>query len=288
LGLGCAYIGRDLPEKTSRAVVEAALEGGIRYFDTAPNYLHSEERLGPVLGPVRDRVFLATKVEHADAKGAEEDLAQSLKLLKTDHVDLVLLHGLDLPDWSNAKAILSKDGALAGLRQAKAKGLTRFIGFSTHPKHKVAQQVLAAAPDLDVVMPFINYVSRAENNAEEHIVAQARQQNLGVTAMKVLGGNGQLAKDYDRAFRYALSVPGVHCALIGARKVDEVQRAVQAAKQFRPLTEAEMAEAISLGRWLSATDSQQARLLRTHLAMDYGVARVTEPGSGNHRAGLKV
>ena len=69
------------------------MEGGIRYFDTAPNYFLSEERLGPALAPVRDTVFLATKLDHPDAKAAEQDLMTSLKLLKTDHVDLLLLHG---------------------------------------------------------------------------------------------------------------------------------------------------------------------------------------------------
>jgi len=74
LGLGCAYLARDKSargrlgsEAHARALIEAALEGGIRYFDTAPNYFQSEDRLGEVLAPMRDQVFLATKLDHGDA-----------------------------------------------------------------------------------------------------------------------------------------------------------------------------------------------------------------------------
>jgi predicted aldo/keto reductase-like oxidoreductase len=277
LGLGGAWLAYDkttrdrkASEAHTRAIVDAALEGGIRYFDTAPNYFLSEERLGPALASVRDQVFLVTKLDHADARTAEQDLAKSLKLLRTDHVDLLLLHGLGLETFDNFDALRSKAGALAFLHQAKEKGLTRFIGFSSHPEKMTAQRAFAAAAEVDVVQPFINYISRAENNAEEHLVDFAGQRNFGITAMKVLGGDGQLADDYDRAFRYALSVPGVHCALIGASSPAEVNRAVQAARGFRPLTEEEMKETIALGRRLHEAKSKKAALLRRHRACDLG------------------
>jgi predicted aldo/keto reductase-like oxidoreductase len=277
LGLGCAYLSHDRTardrrgsEAHARAIIDAALEGGIRYFDTAPNYFLSEERLGPALAPVRDRVFLATKLDHADAKGAEEDLARSLKLLKTDHVDLLLLHGLGLETFEDLEALQTPSGALTYLRHAKEKGLTRFIGFSSHPPRMAAQRLFATANDLDVIQVFVNYISRAENNVEQHLVDFARRSDLGVIAMKVLGGDGQLADDYDRAFRYTLSVAGVHCALIGASSPAEVKRAVQAAKAFRPLTDTEMREAIAHGRELHESKSRKAALLRRHRDRDCG------------------
>ena len=76
--------------------VEAALEGGIHYFDTSPDHGQSEERDGPVLAPMRDKIFLVTKINGLDVKAAEADLTQSLKRLKTDHVDLLLQHGVGL------------------------------------------------------------------------------------------------------------------------------------------------------------------------------------------------
>ena len=97
LGLGCAWISQS-PSTDTRAVVEAALDCGVRYFDTAPNYKGSENKLGPLLAGVRDEVFLVTKLDHADAKEAEADLHESLKRLCTDHVDLLLLHGVGIPN----------------------------------------------------------------------------------------------------------------------------------------------------------------------------------------------
>ena len=130
LGLGCAWIAKD-PATDTAAIVKAALDCGIRYFDTAPNYVHSEERLGNLLAGVRDEIFLVTKLDHTDAKTAEADLRQSLKLLRTDHVDLLLLHGVGLPNgWQDVRRIVAPDGVLAYLRKAKSQGLTRFIGMS--------------------------------------------------------------------------------------------------------------------------------------------------------------
>ncbi len=282
LGLGCAWISHDqktaasrnrvTKESYTRSIIEAALEGGIRYFDTAPNYVVSEERLGPALAPVRDQVFLAMKLDHADAKTAEQDLATSLKLLKTDHVDLLLLHGLGLKTFQNHEALLAKDGALTFLRRAKEKGLTRFIGFSSHPNKIAAQREFATAPGLDVIQCFVNPISRAENRVEETLVEFARQRDMGVVAMMVLGGDGQLASDYDRAFRYGLSVPGVSCVLIGASSPAEVRRAVQAAREFRPLTGEEMKETIALGQKLYESKSKKAALLRRHQHRDLGNA----------------
>jgi len=133
-----------------------------------------------------------------------------------------------------------------------------------------AQRTFALTAEVDVIRPFVNYVSRAENNTEAIMVEFARQRGIGVTAMKVLGGDGQMSDDYDRAFRYALSVPGVQCALVGASSVEEVRRAVKAAEDFRPLTEIEMKETIALGRQLFESKSKKAELLRHHVSRDVG------------------
>jgi aryl-alcohol dehydrogenase-like predicted oxidoreductase len=279
LGLGGAWIaqpkpprGRGAASKDARGILETAYEGGIRYFDTAPSYLRSEELLGRVLSPVRKNIFLATKLDHGDAKTAEQDLAGSLKRLKTDYVDLLLLHGLGLDGFNDFEALAAKDGALTFLRQAKEKGLARFIGFSTHPRNLAAQRQFAQEAGVDVIQPWINYISRAEFNMEAAWLTYARAHHLGVTAMKVLGGDGQLADDYDLAFRYALSQPGVHCALVGAHNPEEVERAVQAAREFRPLTEAEMQNAIALGQKLHKAQSRKAALLRRHQHRDWHCA----------------
>lgn len=284
LGLGGAYLARrvDLPktrpstqptdEGTTAQIVEAALEGGVRYFDTSPDYFHSEERLGPLLKGVRDKIFLVTKCNSTTAKGAEEDLARSLDRLQTDHVDLWLQHCLGAQfKEADVKIMLAKDGSLEYFRKAKEKGLVRHLGLSIHVPHATGMGLLANAADAyDVIQPFINYVSRAKNNAEKEVVEAVAPMNLGVVAMKVLGGQGQLADDYDRAFRYALSVPGVACALVGCRTPEEIRRAIQAAKDFRPLSEAEMAETIEKGVQLNKANSPKVTMMDRHNERDFG------------------
>ncbi|MBM4033291.1 MAG: aldo/keto reductase [Planctomycetes bacterium] len=266
LGLGCAWIAKDSTTDTA-AIVRAALDCGIRYFDTAPNYERSEERLGHLLAGVRKETFLVTKLDHISAKGAEADLHQSLKLLRTDHVDLLLLHGVGLPHgWQDVKRIVADDGALAYLRKAKRQGLTRFIGMSVHPPHAHAMAVLDQAGDLDVAMPFINALAVAEGGGA--LLARCHKMGMGLAAMKVLGGEGQLAADYGPSFRYPLSVPGVACAIIGVKKPEEVRRAAQAARDFRPLTASEMQAATQAAARAIRRGADEYALLRSHFAHD--------------------
>lgn len=283
LGLGCAYAGGGIPESDTTAIIEAALEGGVRYFDAAPEYTAAEERLGPVIAPVRDECFLVTKTYAFNAKDAEKDLAGSLKRLKTDHVDLFLQHGVGLRPTEETEQALWQDGSLAFLCKAKKEGLTRFIGMSVHARHPGVLLLLDESDAWDVVMPFVNYVARAQDTGErevEGLVPRAQRDNLGVVAMKVLGGNpGLLADDYDRAFRYALSVPGVACALIGVRSVAEVKRAVRAAKEFRPFTAAEMAETIRKGEEIVREKSEKSAMLYRHRTRDFGSFYYARSGS---------
>lgn len=271
LGLGCAYIADKADEAKSRETLEAALEGGIRLFDTSADYGQSEERLGPALAPMRDKIFLVTKINGLDFKSAEADLMQSLKRLKTDHVDLLFQHGVGLSETPQKTGqMLGPGGSLEFLRTAKKKGLARFIGMSMHPANNTADILFDASEEWDVIMPFINYVAHTKWPAAEAMIAKARRRNLGVVGMKTLGGQGQLADDYDNAFRYVLSVPGVACALVGVHDKAEVQRAVKAAREFRPLTDAEMADAIHRGAEMLRTKSRDVVLLEQHAGRDYG------------------
>jgi len=281
VGLGCAYAG-SCDEAQTRVTIEAALDSGIRYFDGAPEYTNAEARLGPVLKPVRDEAFLVTKTYAFDAKQAEQDLHGSLERLRTDHVDLFLQHGVGLkPMWS-AHEILGKGGSLEYLRKAKKEGLARYIGMSVHAPHKVALTLLGESDEWDVVMPFINCIARArelddmtKDNIAEELLPRAQQSDIGIVGMKVLGGHpGELANDYDRAFRYALSQPGVACVLIGVRTVEEVQRAVRAAREFRPLTAGEMQETVRMGEDMYRAKTQAARVLERHCEGDcWGLER---------------
>ena len=118
------------PQKEADAVLDLLLEYGINHIDTAASYGEAEKRVGPWMPRHRDRFFLATKTEERTRQGARESLHRSLDLLQTDHVDLFQIHNLSDPqEWEIA---LGPGGALEAFVEARAQGLTRFIGITGH------------------------------------------------------------------------------------------------------------------------------------------------------------
>jgi aryl-alcohol dehydrogenase-like predicted oxidoreductase len=101
----------------SDQVVGKAVDAGINYFDVAPNYGNAQIMLGPALEPYRKDVFLACKTELRTAAEAEKDLANSLKLLRTDHFDLYQLHAVTTK--GDVNTILGPGGAMETLVKAK-------------------------------------------------------------------------------------------------------------------------------------------------------------------------
>jgi aryl-alcohol dehydrogenase-like predicted oxidoreductase len=111
-------------------VLDLLLEYGINHIDTAASYGEAEKRIGPWMPRHRDRFFLATKTEERTKQRARESLHRSLERLQTDHVDLFQIHNLSDPqEWEIA---LGPGGALEAFLDARAAGLTRFIGITGH------------------------------------------------------------------------------------------------------------------------------------------------------------
>jgi aryl-alcohol dehydrogenase-like predicted oxidoreductase len=126
---GAAALGGMRQEKAD-AVLDVLLEYGINHIDTAAAYGDSELRIGPWMREHRQRFFLATKTGERTAAGARDSLHRSLERLRVDHVDLIQLHNLvEENEWETA---LGPGGALEALVEARAQGLTRFIGVTGH------------------------------------------------------------------------------------------------------------------------------------------------------------
>lgn len=126
---GAAALGGMKQEKADQ-VLEILLESGINHLDTAAMYGDSELRIGPWMAEHRSRFFLATKTHDRTAQGARDSLHRSLERLRVDHVDMIQLHNLtDEPGWEKA---MGPGGALEALIEAKAQGLTRFLGVTGH------------------------------------------------------------------------------------------------------------------------------------------------------------
>src|SRR5262245_53749839 len=126
---GAAAVGGVSQDKADR-LLEVLLEHGVNHIDTAAAYGDSELRIGPWMREHRQSFFLATKTGDRTREGARDSLHRSLDRLRVDQVDLIQLHNLAEEDeWQKA---LGPGGALEALVEARAQGLTRFIGVTGH------------------------------------------------------------------------------------------------------------------------------------------------------------
>ena len=123
-------------ESAAQSLLERAFASGINYFDTAGSYTRrgierlSEKRLGEFSKERRIELFLATKIDPRDRDGALRSVETSLKLLQTDYIDLIQIHGLS--DIADLDRIGSANGVLGAIQQLKAQNIIRFIGITGH------------------------------------------------------------------------------------------------------------------------------------------------------------
>ena len=261
--LGTAPCGhsKDYGVKDVAEVVNTAMDLGVTSIDTAPIYGNAEEGIGTALGNRRKEVFLATKVWADTVEDAERSLANSLRLLKTDYVDLLYFHNLGTREVDIAQG---SDGVFTWLRRQKELGKTRFVGLSGHNLSERFRPLIESG-GADVVLIVLSFVDRFIYRFEQSVLPLARKHNLGVLAMKVFGGveggfrnyggpkrPPQLATEHlELAIRYVMGLPGVTSLNIGVHDAGQVRQNVAMIRRFEPLTAAEQARAATLGRQLA-------------------------------------
>ena len=262
LGLGTAPIGEGPVDAAAAArIFGAVLDRGVNYVDTARIYGNAEEALGQILPKRRDKLFLVTKVSTDRADRAEKSLAESLRLLKTDHLDLVHIHSMGSKD---PERVIGKGGVLEYLLKAKAKGTLRFIGLSGHNRPARFLPVIKTG-QIDVVMPVMNYADRNIYDFETTVLPECRKRNIGVVAMKVYvgikGGFRFHRKGYvgcatekdllPHALAYALDLEGVSSAVVGPYTMDQAMQNVELALRYKPLTKARREALLAKGKQLA-------------------------------------
>ncbi|MGB3787165.1 MAG: aldo/keto reductase [Phormidesmis sp.] len=247
LGLGTAGktpLARSNQEQAAIEQIERAIALGIRYFDTAASYGPSESFLGKVLPAYREEIFLASKTAARDYDGAWRNLERSLERLNTDYLDLWQFHHVAIaPDLDT---IFSENGAIKALEEAKEQGLVRFSGITGHHEPDIIATGLQRYPFDHALIPI--------NAADTHhprpfvpgVLPVARAQNVGITAMKV-PAYGRLFKPgvldgMNQALGYTLSQPGVHCAVIAAETIEQLEENVRVARAFQPLEASALTE----------------------------------------------
>jgi aryl-alcohol dehydrogenase-like predicted oxidoreductase len=172
----------DTEQSFANKMVAEAYDRGINYFDVAPSYGNAQERLGPALEPYRKRAFLACKTAERTKDGAAKELETSLRMLRTDYLDLYQFH--HLTTLAEVDQVFGPGGAMETFQAAKQAGKVRFLGFSAHS----VEAALAALDrfEFDTILFPINFVLFSQANFGPQVIEHARQKQMGILALKAM------------------------------------------------------------------------------------------------------
>jgi aryl-alcohol dehydrogenase-like predicted oxidoreductase len=250
LALGGATLAKASSVEEAARIAHAALDMGVNFFDNAWEYANgrAEEWMGVALQGKRDQVFLMSKVcTHIKGQETKEKalamLEDSLRRLKTDHLDLWQVHQI-LTD-AEADSIFIPGGVLEAIEQAKKQGKIRYCGFTGHADPKAHLRVLAHHYPFDSVQMPLSVFDAHEDGFQKLVLPELRKQGIAPLAMKTLAGNAKAINDglvtSDDALRYVLSLP-VTAVVSGIDTMEWLQKNARSAASFKPLTPVEMAE----------------------------------------------
>ncbi|WP_159517656.1 aldo/keto reductase [Sunxiuqinia indica] len=262
LGVGGYHIGWT-SERDAQAVIETAIGGGVRFFDTAEQYgpAVSEERYGKYLTPkYRDHIFLMTKTQARNAKDAQQHLEDSLRRMKTDRLDLWQIHSIFSPeDVENRLA----EGVLEVMKKAKESGKVKYVGFTGHRDpfaHKKMLELTRDNDPFDTVQMPVNALDQSYFSFANNVMPELLERNIGILAMKTLA-DGRFFGELDRAnwkakdpvipnymsikeaLYYSWSLP-ISTLITGAENVEYMQEKIELAKSFVKLSEADRLELV--------------------------------------------
>lgn len=175
--MGCLPVQR-CDEDYAVRLLRAAYEGGINYFDTANAYTDSEKKIGLALSDVRDKIIISTKSAARDKAGVLAHIENSLRMMKTDYIDLFQFHQVtEVPDPNDP------NGAYAGALEAKERGWIRHIGVTSH-RVNIAEDCIASGLFETLQFPF-SYISSERDLA---LAQKCKEADMGFIAMKGLAG----------------------------------------------------------------------------------------------------
>ena len=201
-GFGALPVQRVSVEEAG-TLLKKAFNHGITFFDTARAYSDSEEKLGLAFEGIREKIYIATKTAADTAEGFRRDLEESLRLLKTDYIDLYQFHN---------PAVCPKPGDGSGLYEAmleaRERGTVRHIGITNHRLHVAAEAVESGLYET-LQFPF----SYLASEKELELVEACKAADMGFIAMKALSGglitNSAAAYAYLAKFDKVLPIWGI-------------------------------------------------------------------------------
>ena len=228
-GFGAIPIQR-ISYEDSTKILQYAYENGVTLYDTANGYTTSEERIGIALGHVRDKIVLCTKSGPTAPEGIMKNLENSLKMMKTDYIDVFQVHN---PSFVPKPG--GEDGVYDVLQKAKDQGKIRHISISAHKKETAEEAVLSGLYDT-LQFPF-SYLS-SEN--EMKLIDLCKQHDVGILAMKALCGG--LLTNAKAAFAFLRQYENL-VPIWGIQKLSEMEEFIKY-ENNPPALDAEMLKTI--------------------------------------------
>jgi predicted aldo/keto reductase-like oxidoreductase len=225
-----------IPFAEGVSLVQRAFDLGINYFDMARSYWNgrAEEVYGAAIPHFRRQIFLTTKTGMRTRKEAEAELNLSLKLMKTDHVDLWQMHGVNQRE--DIEKIFAPGGALEAFETAKKAGKCRFIGFTGHADPELNVEMKRRYDKFDTMLMPLHVTDTVYLSFEKTALPVAMEKGIGMLGMKIFG-NAFLLRGFSvrECLGYTLSLP-VHAVTLGFCTIGQLEDDVRIAQRFKPFT----------------------------------------------------
>jgi len=239
------------------AIIETAINGGCRFFDTARMYGRGtrETALGKFLTPkYRKEIILLSKSEAKNADDLNRNLETSLKELNTNYLDVYLMHNIISTEDVDSRLT---NGVLDAMLKAKEQGMIKHIGFSGHFDPDANNYFLDKnLPEIEVMLCPVNPVDPLRKSFVLNALPKAVEKNVGIIGMKILGGGGLTGApinwggvrgekresvipeliSFEDALHFAWSLP-VSTTTIGCTNVEQVKTDIQYLHNFTGMSE---------------------------------------------------
>jgi aryl-alcohol dehydrogenase-like predicted oxidoreductase len=247
LGLGGAHIGMAASEQESIRIVRTALDNGVNFLDNCWDYSggNCEILMGKaLLDGYRKKAFLMTKIDGQVKDVAARQIDESLRRLQTDHLDLLQFHEVIRP--GDPDRIFGPGGSIEAALAAKEAGKIRYIGFTGHKDPDIHLKMLNTAFQhgftFDSAQMPLNVMDFHFKSFARKVVPMLVEHGIGVLGMKSMSfGHILESKTVTpiECLHYAMNLP-TSVVINGCDSLARLEQGLQAARTFRPLTQAEL------------------------------------------------
>jgi aryl-alcohol dehydrogenase-like predicted oxidoreductase len=241
IGLGGYHLGLVKTATEAVRIMHEAIDAGVNFLDNAWEYHdgESERRMGRAIADRRDAVFLMTKVctHGRDANVAMRQLEESLRRLKTDHLDLWQVH--ECVYDNDPDRHFAAGGVIEALERAKRQGKVRYVGFTGHKDPDILMRMLASDFPFDACQLPLNGFDASFRSFQARVLSELNRRQIAAVGMKSLGGDGRAvvkkAVTAAAALRYAMSLD-VCTTVSGIDSLKVLRQNLRIARGFSPMS----------------------------------------------------